>query len=370
MSIVKRSLHAFRVRHHHVRLIFFICLIALSSSAMFLYYVNFFTSQNLLISQMQRRQLVINRAGKLAVNQFFTMTQMQVIGLASVPDIINQVPGRTQEVLDEVFQTHTGTQSPLFALVFINSSGTITAISDVAQSKATIGQNFADREYFIWTKDVSHKGQVYLSDPFISRGRLTQGKAIFVMTSPVFSANGKYQGAIGAVISFDSFVDTYLKPLSESQPELWFVARDGTFLAGGGGDEKPFTNLFSYVKDHQWANSNSFVSGLHDILDDDEDAFHWTYRTPGGQIKDVYGAGTKIPILNKDYWLIISNSKEQILMPLNGSLPLDIIPLVAVFATVIIGIVFVVVSRIAERDGYIAGYTAAQKEYVSSKKRS
>lgn len=371
MSLVKQSIHIARAKRHHIYLIFFACLIALSTSAMGLYYLNFSTSQRILISQVQKRQLVINRAGRLAVAQFFTTLENQLLGLTTVTDIKNQTPGRTQEVLDEVFQTHTATESPLFAMFFLNTSGTITAVSDLKNSRATIGQNFADRDYFTWTKDPSHKGKIFISDPFISRGALTKGETIIIMTSPVYSVSGKYEGAVGALITFDTFINMYIKPLGMNQPELWLLTRDGTLLAGGDGDETLFMNFFTYEKDHRWENSTSFVSGLHDLLGKNEDTFSWMYRTPVGNIKEVYGASAKIAILNKEYWLVVSNSREQILAPLiSGPYAIDLVPFITVLATLIAGLVFVIVSRIAEHDGYIAGYLAAKKDLTPRRKES
>lgn len=365
MEYTTQLLRKLHEKKRHLRAVFFICLFFLSTSALFLYYYNEHVAQQILIQQTQERDLVVSRAGEAFIAQFFGTIKQQLLALSVAPNVQTQVPGRTQILINDVFATHEKTDPSLFAMGFLSPEGTVTAIADQAGKTTTIGKNYAYREYFTWTKDITHKGQVYLSTPFVSYGPLTYGRSVMMMTTPVYDGS-QYKGAVFALIVLDEFTKTYIAPLAVNSPEVWLVDSKGTLLAGGDGDEKVAMNFFTYAKQHSWSQENTFTAGLHDIFTKDEDMVHWFYRMQQGKVKEVYGVSNEFDVLGRKEWLVISSPKEQIIASVATPLALAAIPVFAVLATLILGFLFVFVVRFARKEvymsGFLAGREAAQQE--------
>lgn len=368
MEYTRKIVHTLHEKRKILRLGFFLCLLFLSSAVLFLYYYNNGISQEILITQTQERQQVIARAGKMFITGFFTSIQKQLFKLSVLPEVKNQVSGKSQQAIADSFTTFSNDPS-LFAMGFINAKGIISSIADKTGKTTTIGEDYSYREYFTWTKDRLHKGQTYLSDPFISRGPLTRGRTIAIMTIPVYSTADRYQGAVFALILLDEFTKTYVTPLAKINPEAWIINREGVLLAGGDADEIVGTNFFDYAKKNTWSQKNSFESGMHAILGENEATFHWFYRGNKGELQEMYGASEELDIFNRKVWLVLSNQRQKIVSSVLTPFALAVIPVFSLLSTLFLGFVFVFVARFAKKDIYIEGFLAGKASAEQEKKK-
>jgi len=131
-----------------------------------------------------------------------------VEGLSKYPDVIQADDTRMEEVFSVIINT-----SPDVNLVYrLDANGTML-YHYPAGPTSTVGDNFSFREYF--------QQALLTYKPLVSEGRIspTTNQAVATAVMPIWSADGKFLGLVGANIRLESLSETLTAVISEHQTE-------------------------------------------------------------------------------------------------------------------------------------------------------
>jgi len=146
----------------------------------------------------------ISQEVELAITQALATVQ----GLAKYPEVIQSDPVGMEEVFQVIINT-----SPDINLVYRLDDHGIMVYHFPVGPTSTVGDDFAFREYF---------QQAMVTDkPLVSEGRIspTTNQAAATAIMPLWSADGKFLGLVGANIRLESLSQTLTAVISEHQTE-------------------------------------------------------------------------------------------------------------------------------------------------------
>ena len=131
-----------------------------------------------------------------------------VQGLAKYQEVIRSDPRGMEEVFRVIINT-----SPAVNLVYRLDANGIMLYHYPTGPTSTVGDDFSFREYF---------QQALLTDsPLVSEGRIspTTNQAVATAIMPIWSADGKFRGLVGANIRLESLSETLTTVISAHQTE-------------------------------------------------------------------------------------------------------------------------------------------------------
>jgi PAS domain S-box-containing protein len=146
----------------------------------------------------------ISQEVELAITQALATVQ----GLATYPAVIQS----DQEGMEEVFQVIINTSPDINLVYRLDDQGIMTYHYPIGPT-STVGDDFSFREYF---------QQALLTDkPLVSEGRIspTTNQAVATAIMPLWSAEGRFLGLVGANLRLESLSQTLTEVISEHQTE-------------------------------------------------------------------------------------------------------------------------------------------------------
>ncbi len=146
----------------------------------------------------------ISQETSLTITKALTTVQ----GLAKYPEVINSDPAG----MEEVFRVVINTSSDINLIYRLDAHGIMVYHYPVGPT-STVGHDFSFRRYF---------QQALLTDqPLVSEGRIspTTNQAVATAVMPLWSAEGKFLGLVGANIRLESLSATLIAVVAEHQTE-------------------------------------------------------------------------------------------------------------------------------------------------------
>jgi len=186
-------------------------------------------AEQVLAERAKLREFVLARAGAMAVGDFLETRKMKLLILADLQEIksIDLVKGRvtTQKFVQEM------EDRPITSLGVVNKSGKIVWSVNPQQENVASGTDLSDREYFLWAKNQTQGGGIYISEPVIARTGPAKGTWIIVIATPLFH-NNQFNGALYAVITAKDLMENYVTPLTvSSNSSQTLLTKDGVIVA-------------------------------------------------------------------------------------------------------------------------------------------
>src|SRR6266540_1593669 len=160
---------------------------------------------------VQASDLSLAQSISQEVDLAITTALATVQGLAKYPEVIQSNPAAMEEIFHVILNT-----SPGVNLVYRLDANGIMRYHYPPGPTSTVGEDFSFRDYF---------QRALLTDkPFVSQGRIspTTNQAVATAVMPIWSANGKFLGLVGANIRLESLSQTLATVISEHQTEEGF----------------------------------------------------------------------------------------------------------------------------------------------------
>lgn len=180
-----------------------------------------------LVEQMLHREQLAARAGSSSVESFIDLFGKSIVDLATRVEI-EKFSKKTDITLNEYVKRWEGT--PVAGVVLLDEKGVV--LSNGNRNLAPeIGLSLADRDYFPWSK-TAKKGDLFISEPLISRLGASKGKYIVVVAAPIVDEGGVFKGLVAASVILEELTDQYIGHLKISgDTRIYLIDNSGVIIA-------------------------------------------------------------------------------------------------------------------------------------------
>jgi hypothetical protein len=222
--------------------VFFMTVILLVLAVVF--YLGFGTSARAaLIEQMLHREQIVARSGSSSVGVYLNLVGNSLKILAKVAP--------TQEGLN-IF-TEKWNDTLVTGTILTDAKGKVI-VNSTRPGEVSTEMDLSDRDYFIWAKTAA-EGEVYLSNPFISRSGTSEEKYVVLISTPVLK-NGEFNGVLAGAVLLSEIPEYFLDPLKISTAtRIYLMDERGVILSS------PISQLIG-VNYIDYLNSNPFLGSL------------------------------------------------------------------------------------------------------------
>jgi hypothetical protein len=261
IAVIKRALPFIFHTYNGIFLLFGLLLLIL---AMALYLLLGKQASDTLIEQMLHREQVAARAGAKSVETFFDLFGKSLPGLASRVEIENSE--NVQESLESYVERWKDT--PLSGVIFVDSEG-IVKFNATEGGGMSVGTIVSDRAYYTWAK-TAKKGDIFVSEPVISRIGSSSGKFIVVVATPVVGGNSEFAGLLAAAIVVEELRE-YVNPLKISdKTRIYIVNKDGVIITSPV-EKLTGVNYLDYIKESGIPGSLKVVEILKESIESNQE---------------------------------------------------------------------------------------------------
>ena len=344
---------------------FLACLFSLVVSlVVFIYWFSSRFWEENLFHQVERRQVVLARAGAIGLENFFKDRAAEIASLAKNPAVQRLEETIGHEALLETV-THLGDKDDLIRDVArIDKTGRVVWAAQVGNILVETGSVIvADRPYFLWARDEAIEGQVMVSEPLEARGGPNAGRLVVILATPVFN-NGDFNGILTFNIETKGLLEKYLEPLIPSivKTEAVVITTQGEIVGGtverGAGmhirDGVGEDHYAEFAKKVLSGREGTWVHECHFFLQDNNET----------ETRISSYSPTVMPGFR---WVVLISTPYEVIEELVR--PLRLIEMVG-FTIGIIGILTAMIIgiflyRVTERRAFLSGYRQAKKKMRS-----
>lgn len=179
----------------------------------------------------KRQESTLARAGALSINEFFQGRRANLLFLTEKEAVRlgEEKEGRLalQQLVDDL------KDQVVASVVRVSKEGVVLWSENPEGQNVEEGVDLADRDYFLWAKEQGKSGEVFISEPLISRGGLYKGEHILAMASPLFYQN-KFNGLVFISFPIKQLLEKYVSPLSFSAGmHAFLVTEKGEVITSG-----------------------------------------------------------------------------------------------------------------------------------------
>jgi hypothetical protein len=213
--------------------VLFILLLIISSSIGFLMYYRYRSNlEDLMIQQAQERQLVLAKASSKAIEVYLNDLERALYTMQKISER-KDITETDLRIYFRQFVDISSKYSPVVSMTRFNKDGITTIVENTTRDYSVEEKNYSDRMYYQWAKKLENRGLIYISDPFIARGRPNDGQTAFVAATPVY-INNKFDGLIMVMTTLSEFDRFFIRPLTEvsdNSGQMVIVDSKGVVLA-------------------------------------------------------------------------------------------------------------------------------------------
>src|SRR3989344_3523646 len=176
------------------------------------------------------QEQVVARAGANRIESFFRRVETDLHIMSQARAVGAYERSQTGSLLEVAVDRYAGT--PLVSFVRVNKDGQIVLSINRERIPINVGVDVNDRSYFLWAKEQTDAGGVFLSEPIIARAGPLEGQKILVVAVPSYR-DGVFDGVMFASIGFDQLIDEYVKSLAVYEGvQTILLDREGNILSG------------------------------------------------------------------------------------------------------------------------------------------
>lgn len=329
------------------------------------------STKRALQEQDQKKLLVLARSGAYQM-QFFLDALSREILILNKNDAVSKLSEKETREIVQSYIDQIGDDSPLVALGRLDEKGKLIVIANRERILTNEGTSLADREYFIWSKDVLNKGKIYISKPIVSRAGTTKGEMVLVIATPSYYKN-EFTGVTYMVVLLEKSIKTFIEPIKISQNiKVLITDSKGRVILG----ENEFSgllnqNILNYAKSVRWKGWDNFSYNVNNVLKQEEGVTSWDFQYPGSKLKKGNIVAFKtLKIGDQEGKLIIVKPKDSMEESIRNIISLQNRgKLLIIFGFTLGGILFVTIDQLGHRDGYLKGYKDGIDEFFGKKAR-
>lgn len=339
----------------------FTVLVVCSTLALYINYKNKQVSESLVVSQSQSRQIVLARAGASSIEWFLKTLRSELWSMNKLPALQTHDLTATRIIFKAFIERYLS--EPFLAINLMDEKGIILVAENSMQIKAAEGQNFSDRDYFIAAKDPANRDKVQMSDPFLSRAGMTKGKLVVAITTPVYY-HDQFKGIILLITELEGFKEQFVDPLRlDSSNEAYIIDSNNRIISAGINNPLNGRSLTDIARSSGLRNIDEFASRLSPMQGQKEGIIETLGDYRGDDQQDLLMAFRRFNVGGREWVLIISSSKANVLSVLSPFIPFDIFSIILIVSsTFLAGIIFI----ITKNSSNLQGFKKAMREFHSS----
>lgn len=276
-------------------------------------------AENLLIQRTSSKQLVLAKAGSLAVENLLKNVQSELKSFvfsfdkSSESDIIDKDSTRA-----EFINYMQKAQLPINGIALFDENGKVSILENRQHIREGEGDDFSKAQFIKWSKDSKNKGKVFISTPLIGTVGSSRGKIIYNMVAPLYFGN-KFKGTLAIRLRVEDFTKAFVTPLvSDSTEDVFIVNSSGVVIAGK--DSLLNRNLFDFAKSEKWDKYQDYLNKLSLALKKNETQTTWISKLPGEKPREMLVGISRIdiPDTDQDLYMKVATPKEEVLDSLGG----------------------------------------------------
>jgi len=276
-------------------------------------------AENLLIQKTLSKQLVLAKAGSLAVENLLKNVQSELKSFvfsfdkSTETDIIDKDSTRAE------FITYMQrTQLPISGIALFDENSKVSILENRLHTREGEGEDFSKAQFIKWSKDPKNKGKTFISTPLIGTVGTSKGKIIYNVVEPLYFGN-KFKGTLAIRLRVEDFTKTFVTPLNiDSSEDVFIINTKGTVIAGK--DSLLNKNLFDFASKEKWSNYQDYINKLNLALKKNETQVTWTSKLPNEKPREMLVGISKIdiPDTDQDLYMKVATPKEGVLDSLGG----------------------------------------------------
>jgi hypothetical protein len=327
-------------------LVFFSVLCVLLAAGAYVYAGK--SSSRAINEEMQHRETVLVRTGAKLIGKVFSGVADDLVAIAASPDLKSAGDSPAQRALLTTLLTHG--KGLVVDVERVNEKGMIVSGGESDENFPSV----ADRDYFVWAKDIDNKGQVFYSQTLQFPGGPYQGRRVILLATPVWD-NSKFLGTLSALISTEKLSSEYIQ-------SLYITENSGVFLMGPDGyvyaakfESRIGLSSLDYANQYKWEGYQSFVAVINNVMAGLDGKGSYNYRNPNtGKVEERLVAYTPV---NKQFSLLVSVPVSDT-NPNNGIFYSRQIEAFAVFVLIIIcyALLSIYILTREERESFERGF--------------
>lgn len=279
---------------------------------------NYNLSEKLLLQKTFSNQLLLTKAGSSAIENLLKNAQNQLSSFVFSFAKINESSEIDKEATRKEFIAYMKrSQLPINGIALYDEKGILNIIENRQDIRIGENQDFSNAEFIKWSKNPLNKTKSFVSTPYIGITGASVGKIILVVAKPMYFGN-KYKGTLAIRILIDDLRRDFITPLSSDPEENSFIVdSNGVLIAGLPALIN--RNLFNYAKEQKWNQYQDFSKKLNIAIHSNTIQTTWVFPSQKEKLKEslVGISRIDIPDTDKDLFLIVTTSKNEIISALN-----------------------------------------------------
>ena len=281
---------------------------------LFTYLVIYNFSENLLIQKTLNKQLILAKAGSLAVENLIKNVQNELASFVfsfAKTDESDAIDKNTTRAAFASYMQRS--QLPVSGIALFDENGTVAILENRSHIRTGEGENFSQAVFTKWSKNPNNKGKTFISTPLLGTVGASKGKIILVIAQPLYFGN-KFKGTLAVRLRVEDFTKAFVTSLgSDSSEDAFIVNTSGVVIAGK--DSLLNKNLFDFASKEKWSNYQDYLNKLHLALKKNETQVTWTSKLPNEKPREMLVGISKIdiPDTDQDLYMKVATPKDGVI---------------------------------------------------------
>lgn len=202
-------------------------------------------SDQLMIEQIRGRQKVLLKSTSLAIGEFFQTRQARLTLLSRMAPIYNLEEKSGRDLFRLLVEQSRGDRA-FTGIIRVDKKGEIVWVENFERDYRGEGASVADRDYFKKAVLELSQGEVFVSEPMISRAGMTKGKLVVIMGIPVFK-NEDFNGLVMLSFPLRDLAEKFLSPLIEEEKTNLYLTDTKEFILASNEIEAEGKKISDFI---------------------------------------------------------------------------------------------------------------------------
>lgn len=309
-----------------------------------------------IIERIKTQELLTARSGALSMGEYFKPKAVSLILLSEMGAIKEGDRGKGEELIRVLMEELRG--EPLVDIFWLDKEGQAKWATNLRGERVREEIYLGDRSYFQWAKEQKEPRGIFMSEPLISRGEQRGQESILVMATPVFYQE-QFNGVVLMSFSVPELTKKYLTPLIFDPEDYVFTVttQNGTILSTLR-EELIGKNIFTMISQNAWSakEKEDFQKKIQESSEGKEGTFMHPDYTSVAKAK-LITAYAPVMVKNQAWSLWVSVPYEKVVVEVMSlRFVQNQVLLVALIGIVVLVLVFIFGTRVAQKDGFMDGF--------------
>ncbi len=273
-----------------------------------IYRFNYKLSEDLLIQKTLNKQIIVAKAGSLAVESLLKSVENQlssfVFSFAKIDENLSIDKNATRAEFISYIER---ASLPITGIALYDDKGKLVIIENREHINTGENQDFSQYDFIEWSRNPIDKNKVFITNPYTAQSGSVIGKKIMVLAEPIYFSN-RYKGALAIRVLVDDFRKAFVNPLvSEADESSFILDTNGSVITG---KNIAFSKtLYS-----------EFIKNLSSEIGKNKTQNNWSFQNSLSNSNTLLVGVSKIdvPDTDRDLYMVVVSSKDEIISSLSG----------------------------------------------------